>query len=1067
MTHRKSFQRRLRAVTVSGAAGLFLVLAVCAQDTLDTGSGLTPEQERELEYADRLLEARMPNYSTLVLEKLNLPPEIMNIRKVQGFGALGQFDKAEALVAANPGDTQGAWALKLALADAYYAHGKYDKAQALYESFFKKFPNGPEGALKPFYMASAYKYAQMMLLTGNRMAAADAYRMAIKTKPERHVTRQLQSELSEVLIQLAEQAKGPEREALLKETKAIVDEILWKQDVWFGRAVVMMAHMRMMQGNIDGALSLVEDYSAELTKIDEDLQAGSTPDEDLTKLSPMAQCRYLIGKIMQEEAERIIKEGGDRQKALELLTGKGGKTSGAVQHFLNVFIRYPNTAWAPDAGNRFRKVEALLKEVFGKEIKTKITPDQWAAVEAAQFREARTLFNQQRFAEAVELYEQVLGLFPDRETAVQALGELAACYIETGDIVLADTVVRHTSERFNKHPTLMALAGDQVVRVAFKYGEMNNPEKLRETYGVFFEYFKNHPRTVLELYRYADEAFRNNDLDLALEYYQRIVADHEDKPAYMDALNRITTIYEKQGKVQEQLKALNVLIKKLEERGEKTHLQISAMYRFAAALKGLGPKFADPAVKKFNELEALLKDEATRAAYQKNPDEAKANLQVLQGAMLFGAISDATRKEVPQPVLDAFEKKVGKKVPPEVILKSYYKVNAIKKLEDLVKQFPDSAFAPSALSQVGTLYTVIGKADEARKTLQQLQKDYPDSKEAKNAVFMIGLNLLEMGMRTEAVAYFKQMFSGEGEYTPSQLLTASRTLFDAGEFAIAVEGYDRVIQSEKDQTLLEPARVGKGLALVRLERFDEAVTLLEKVLEDYPKSGYTVDICRAASAAYAAVASVTAEEPKRFELFNKAVTVMNRAQKFAKNDGIKTELSVGVARTFERKAAAEKQFGTPEKAASYRDEAVAAYQSVIMFRNPNDEAVAPHLQDAYVACLPLMLEMGRWDDVVQDAQNYINAFPNGKHILAVTQARNRARVSGGAAQTGETTVPTTGVTTGVTNSVTTGETTANTTVEPTGATNGVTTVEPTSVTNGATTVETTGETPAAEDKPLP
>ncbi len=1004
MTHRKSFQSRLRAVAVCGAASLFLGLAVCAQNSLDAGSGLTPEQERELDYADRLLEARMPNYSTLVLDKLNLPPEIMNIRKVQGFCALGKFAEAEAIVAAHPGDTQGALTLKLALADGYYAHGKYDKAQALYDSFFKKFPNGPEGALKPFYMASAYKYAQMMLLTGNRKVAADAYRMAIKAKPERHIARQLQSELCEVLIQLAEDASGAERDALLKETKKIVDEILWVQDVWFGRGVVMLAHMEMMQGNVDKALSLVEDYTSILREIDANLLATSTPEEDLTKLSPMAQCRYLIGKIMQEEAERIIKEGGDRQKALELLIGKGGKTSGAVQHFLNVFIRYPNTAWAPDAGNRFRKVEEMLKTVFDKEIKTKITPEQWAAVEAAQFREARTLFNQQRFPEAVVLYEQVLGLFPDRETAVQALGELAACYIETGDIVLADTVVRHTAERFNKHATLMAQAGDQVVRIAFKYGEQDKPEKLREIYGVFFEYFKNHPRTVLELYRFADEAFRNNELDLALEYYQRIAADHEGKPAYMDALNRITSIYEKQGKVQEQIKALDVLVKKLVESGEKTHLQISAMYRFAVALKGLGPKFADRSVQKFNELEALLKDEAARSAYQKNPDEAKANLQVLQGAMLFGAISDATRKDVPEAVQAAFEKKAGgKKVPPEWILKNYYKVNAIKKLGELVTLFPDSPFAPSALSQVGTLYTVIGKADEARKALQQLQKDYPESNEAKNAVFMIGLNLLEMGMRTEAVAYFKQMFSGGGEYTQSQLLTASRTLFDAGEYAIAIEGYDRIIQSENEQTLLEAARVGKGLALVRLERFADAVTLLEKVLEDYPKSGYTVDICRAASAAYAAVASVTADEPQRFDLFNKAVTVMVRARRLVKDEGTRTELDVGVARIFERKSAAERQFGTAEKADAYRDEAVAAYQAVIMFRAPGDAAVDPHLQDAYASCLPLMLDMKRWDDVVQDAQDYVNAFPKGKHILAVRQALNRARVSGGAAQTAETT----------------------------------------------------------------
>lgn len=980
------------------------------QGSLDGGSGLTPEQDRELEYVDKLLENGLADYSRIVLEKMSLSPEIMNIRKIQSFTALRKFPEAEALVASQPGSSQSALTMTLALADGYYAWGEYDKAQALYEGFFKKFPDGPDPALTSFYMSSAYKYAQMMLLTGNRKAAADAYRMALKAKPEVNVKRQLQSELTEVLIQLAEESKGPEQKALLDETKKIVDDLLWVQDVWFGRAIVMLAHMRMMNGDIDGALSLVEDYGTELRNIDKALKEQSdATGEDLTKLSPMAQCRYMIGKIMQTEAQKIVNEGGDRQRALELLIGKGGKSSGALQHFVNVFARYPNTAWAADAGNRFRQVKEMLKQVWDKEVSVNITPEQWAAVETAQFREARTLFNQQRFAEATALYEQVLALFPEGETAVQALGELTACYIETGDYMLADAVVRHIAERFNKNEKLMAQAGDQVVRIAFSYGEHNEPEKLRETYGVFFEYFKNHPRTVLELYRFADEAFRRNDLDLALTYYERIVKDHEGKPAYMDALNRMTMIYDKQGKVEEQLKALKLLIKKLDESGQKSHLTISAMYRFAVALKGYGPKYTDAAVAKFKEIEDLLKDPAKRAAYETNPDESKANLQVLQGAMLFGAVSDAMRTKVPPAVQAAFDKKAGRAVPPETILKGYYKANAIKRLTELVDMFPDSPFAPLALSQVGTLYTVIGKPDEARQALQRLQKDYPNSKEAANAVFMIGRNLLEMGMRREAIAYFKQMFSGTGEYNSSQILTAGRELFDAGEFEIALEAFDRIISTEKEKNILEPARVGKGQALTKLGRFADAVAVLEKVLVDYPNSGYTVDICRSASLAYAAVASDTADEIARLDMFNKAVTVMKRAQKFAKDDGVKAELDLGVARTFERKSEAETKFGTKEKAAAYRDEAVAAYQSIMMFKKPGDPAVDPFLEDAFANCLPLMLEMERWDDVVQDAQKYLNAFPNGKHVLSVRQALTRGRVGGGSEasveNTGETPAP--------------------------------------------------------------
>ncbi len=1003
MTYRKKAWWRSCACGVLTSACLSWVPAAVGQNVLDGGSGLTREQEQELDYADRLLAAGLPDYSRRVLEKLNLPPEIMDIRKVQAFAAQGKFKEAEELLAARPGDTQGAWTLKLTLADGYYAWGQYEKAQALYDSFFKRFPGGPQEALKPFYLSSAYKYAQMMILLSNQQAAAEAYRMALKAKPERHIARQLMSELAEVLIRMAEAAKGDEQKAVLAETQKIVDEILWVQDVWFGRAIVMLAHMRMITGNVDGAMSLIDDYGDELRGIDRALREQSEElGEDLTKLSPMAQCRYMIGVIMHDEALRILaQDAGDKNKALELLIGKPGaaRSSGALQHFLNVFVRYPNTTWAPDAGSRFRQVEDLLKRVWDREVRARITPEQWADVEMAQFREARALFNQQRFEEAATTYEQVLALFPERETSVQALGELAASYIELDAFTLADTVIRHAAERFNKHPTLMNAAGDQVIRIAFKYAEQNEPDKQRETFDVFFEYFKNHPRTVIELFRFAEDAYRLGDLDRALGYYTRIVEEHEGKPVYLDALNRITMVYEKQGKVQDQIRALNDLIKKLEAAGRKDHLVLSTMYRFATALRGMGPRTLDVAVTKFREIENLLKDPATRAAYHTSPDEAKANLQILQGAMLFGAVSDAMRTEVPANILDAFEKRAGRKIPPETILNGFYKAGAVKRLIELVDMFPDSSFAPAALSQAGTLNTVIGKADDARLVLQRLQRDYPDSPEAANAVFMIGRNLLEMGMRREAVAYFKQMFAGGGEYSTGQILTAGRELFSAGEYEIAIEAFDRIIQGEKERSILEPARVGKAQALVRLGRYPIALPVLEKLLEDYPSSGYTIEICRNASTVYAAVASETADEPERFGLFNKAVNAMNRARRFAQDDGVRTELDVGVARIFERKAAAEAKFGTAAKAAEYRNDAVAAYQTVIMFRDANNKTVVPHLQNAYAYCLPLMLEMERWDDVVDDAQKYLSTFPNGEHVLTVRQALTRARVGGGAART--------------------------------------------------------------------
>jgi len=972
-------------------------------------SGLTPNQEKELAYADKLMAAGLADYSKVVFDSLDLPPEIGEIRKVKNDCALGDFEKAKAIIAKKGSDdSEGTWALRITLADGYYMWGKYKEAEEIYTSFFKKFPNGPKDeAFKGFYVSSAYKYAQMMLMMGNQAAAGEAYKSALKAKPARHIERQMMGELVEILIQQADKTEGKAaRDAIIKDAQVYIDKILWVQDLWFGRAIVALAHIKKMQGDVDGAMELIEDYTDQLKDIDKNLkQSMAETGEDLTKLSPMAQCRYMIGVIMQEEAEKLLEKGGDRQRAQYLLMGKkiGTKrngrpkySSGALQHFLNVFIRYPNTSWAPDAGKRFRQIKDLLLREWDKEVNARVSKEQWNAVETAQFKEARSLFNQQRFKDAIEMYEQVLGLFPDSETSVAAIAELASCYIEEKDFLLAEVVVHHLAEGFCQSKEHMNAAGDKVVGVAFKYSELGDNKRMRETYDVFFEYFKKHPRTAGEIYRFANEDYRNDNFDEARAYYEQIVEYHEDNPVYIDALNKIVMIYHKQNDSINEVKTLKLLIKKLKAKDKPGHLLISAMFRFAGALESMDPKYIPVAIKKYKELEKMLSDETARLAYQNTADEAKANSQILQAAMLKHAMADVMRKTVPADVQKYFDKKYKRKVPPSLILNTYYKKGAIKILLNLVEKFPKSPYAPLALSQAGTLQMVLKKPDEARKILQRLEKDYPASDEAKNVAFTIGKSLLEMGRRQEAIKYFKEMFSGSGKYSSLQILSAGKYLFDADEYKVAIEAFDKIIKSEKDRAYLEPARVRKGQALCKLKEYEKAAELLRALLEDYPSSGYTLDICRNASQAFAAVASTTAENTKRFELFNEAVLAMKRARKFSTDPGKQAELDVGMARIFERKAEAEDQFGDKEKAAQYRNDAIAAYQAVIMFRDFKDAAVSPHLQDAYLYCQPLMLKIERYDDVMQDSETYIKDFPNGKHIREIRRFMNKARIGGGA-----------------------------------------------------------------------
>jgi tetratricopeptide (TPR) repeat protein len=988
------------------AVSLIFVSSAIGQEM---GGGLTPHQERELVYADRLMAKGLAAYSQKIIDGLNLPPEIQDIRKVKSCCALGDFKTAEALVAKKKSDdSEGAWTLRISLADGYYMWGKYDEAEKIYTGFFEKYPNGPKDpSLKGFYVASAYKYAKMMIMTGDNTKAIKAYESALNAKPEKNAKRQIMGEILEILITEADKSKGAEQAAYIKKASKYIEDILWEQDLWFGRAIVAMAHIKKMKGDIDGAMGLIDEYTKQLKDIDNNLKlSAKETGEDLTRLSPMAQCRYMVGVIMQEEANRILESGGDRKRALSLLIGKvvgkkrngrDKRSSGALQHFLNVFIRYPNTSWAPDAGKRFRAIKEQLESEWGMPVSAKITKEQLKAVEVAQFKEARVLFNQQRYKDAIAAYEQVLALFPESETSVSAISELAVCYIEEKDFLLADVVARHLAERFCERKEYMVQAGDKVVGIAFKYSELGDKARMKETYDVFFKYFKNHPRTAGEIRRFADTAFRENKLDEAMAYYKQIAENNQDDPVYNVALSQIAAIYAKQNKPVDEIRTLKLLIANLKKSDNPGQMMVSAMFRYARAYEGLGPKYLPVAIKKYTALEKLLSDETARLAYQNSPEEAKANIQILQAAMLKHAMADSMRKTVPAKVQAYFDKKYKRKVPPELILNTYYKKGAVKILLDLAKKFPDSVYAPIALSQVGSLYTVMKKPDDARKVLQRLQKEYPESPEAKNVVFTIGTNLLALGMRREAVAYFKEMFKGSGKYSSAQFLTAGKILFDAGEYKVAIEAFDKVIKSEKQRAYLEPARVRKGQALCRLKKYDDAAELLRQVLKDYPSSGYTLDICRSASEAFSAVASKMSDPIPRRETFNEAVDAMVRARKFAKDAGTKAELDIGLARIYEFKAASEKEFGDEEKAQEYRDKAVASYQAVIMFQDPNNSAASPYIQDAYLYCLPLMMEMEKWDDVAQDADAYIKTFPHGKHIRQIRQFKNKARVSGGTA----------------------------------------------------------------------
>ena len=966
------------ALCVCLSAGL---PAPVAAQNRELSAGPPPEVRAEIEYARALNRLGLPDFSKIVQDRLKaeVPDAEVWLKPIELESriAVGEFDQVKEIIAREPEpDSQEVWAMKLTLADGYYVWGRYREAQEIYESFFQRYPKGPSETLNEFYLNSAYKYAQMLLLMGRPKDALRAYEYVTKARLEKHVARQVRTEMAELMVKLAEQTSGAERRGYIERVEAICNDILWIQDLWFGKAIVILAHVKLIQGDVAGAGELVEEYMPQLREIHRILKEEEDETGDpLTRLSPMVECRYMLGVMMQEEAEKLLAAGGDRGKIIELLAGKerrgGGRTSGALQNFVTVFVGYPGAKWAADAGVRARRVEQILTERFNARIQTHITPEQMAEVERYQFQEARTLYNQQQFEPAAETYVKVLNLFTERPTSMSALGNLTRCYIEMDRPLYAATTFRYLGERFGRNAELLSDAGDQLLQIATVYEQRELPELRDAVYEVYFGECAAHARAPAMLFRLGERAFADGRVPEALTYYERVREAYTNSPVYPDALNRSAYAYGTLGDHVREIQALDGYIAALDRKPRPGHALVKAQFRRAAAYQQLDPKYLPAAINRYAELIKLLREGGERIGA--TAEDEKNNEEILKASLFYQAMCFSLLKE-PEDRVPAF------------------RARAVRGLQDLVAQFPGSEYAPAALSQLGTLWTILEKPDRAQSALRRLQKEYPESPEARNALFMLGMNLLELGLRDRAVRVFKEMFEGTGEYSHTQILTAGRELLKAGETEIAVQAFDRVLAATKERALREPALNGKGKALVAQEKYEEAVQVLETLLNEYPNSGYTVETCFSLTRAYAELGMRETDAERRFDRFNKAVSAMKRVRRFEESAGGRARSDVEIGRVLTRKAEAEREFGTPAKARAYLDEAIAAYQVLILLGDPSDREVRPHLEEAFADCIPLLLDTERWEDVIENADQYLELFPLGPFVDDVRKWRSRARM---------------------------------------------------------------------------
>jgi TolA-binding protein len=918
-------------------AGLLLAGAARGQAQADADKKI----DSEIKFASGLIALGLPDYADRVLNRLVSDQPAAKARaaavRIQVKTARGQFAEAEKLIAGMPANNTETLGMKLALGDAYYVWGKLAKAKEVYDSFFTLFTNGPPPELARLYAESAYKYAQMLMNKGDEKGALQAYRYVLLGKPESDIERVIQTEMAELCLKLGAETAGAERQAYFKEAKKLADAVQWKGvDQFFGRTVVMLAHIQLVDGRTNEARKIIKDFLPMLKEIDDYLRQEKMS----LKNSPMAECRYLLGTLAEAEGRRLIQ---DKAKEAEALA----QFEEALSHLYTVFLKYTSSNWAPDAGKRADALVSFL-ETKGRKVK-RPTMDMGPIIEA-QLKEAGILFQEGNYREAAEKYIEILTSFPASPSTMPCLAALGRCYVKQNDELYAKVVCRYLAERFSRNRELMTDGGNALLGIAAAYEEENKFEKAAEVFQLFFTCFPAHDKAPLVLFRLADARMRKEQYGEALDCYQRLTADYPKARLYPDALSRLAFCQSALGDHTNAIKSLTAYLAELQAGPEK----IAATQRLADAYRQ-----ADQTVNAINEYARLVKYLAEESAkYSPTTDDAARNRKALERAMFWKPYSYSRLKKP--------EDKVA-----------LYQSKAIEDYREFLKEFPKSELAPSALSGLGTLLFLQNQPAEAGRIYERLTKEFPDSEQAQNVLFAQGQSLLDIGQTEKAIQVFEKMFGNTKAYTPVQFIQVGRVMLDAGQFETARRAYTQA-RTGPERALWEISSVGLAKALMGQHKFAEAIAPIEELLAKYTNTGFMVEGNLLLSRAYAEKGKNEVDQARREPCFVKALQAMIAVRQFAVDSEMLTRADVELA-------AIQLLMGK-------KDEALASYQRIFLLGNANDVKVRPHMEKAFENSVPLLIEKEKWNDVIDNCEAYLKAFPQGGLVSQAREWRDFAKV---------------------------------------------------------------------------
>lgn len=765
------------------AAALLAVLPPPATAAPQSAEARREAVKLEVRYVNLLNEAGLAEYADLVLkdvqEKYPEAKAVLKTAALEQTLRLGRFDEAKKAIAAEKDqDAPETWAMRLLMADYLFTRGRYPEAEAIYGGLFKKYGATPPEAIAEFYAQSCYKFSQMLIFLGREKDAIETYRKLLAIKGlDQGTVRQATFELAQLLVKRAGSEAKEAKAATLAEAKGLVNKLFWKLDIWFGRSVALLAHMRVMEGSPDTAQKLVEEYMDQFDQIDAQLeQQGAEQGVDLSPLSPVAECRYLIGSILADEADKALAEMGKnppkapaaREKAEEKIAGM---YYDAYVNLVNVYVNYPSYAWAMDAMDRSEKIAAALDKL-GYEVEAQITDEQREQIASKQFSTAASLYKQKQYEKSIETYESILRKYPETTESIHAVATLAKACAEfaatqDGDPdgvwfwqARAAAAAGNLADRWShKRRDEMTAAGDALRELAQYFLERGLPELSEKTLDDFLRLYPRHTMAARTLV--AEAAKRADadppDWDGAIVRYKTLVENYGTTEESYRAHRRLADAYAKSGRRDLELDTRSNYLARVTADKRPGEEVLNADYAYARALRdkvveelraatvawdearrGVAPSAPAASLLDSGDSAPEAAPAATEAAEPGDPVKAaEERLVAANGAIgpvanRYAAIIKRLSDPEQRRKLDVNAEQT--KLNSQILLvalydRAYllsslnqpvsslgkYKKAAISTYEAIVKNFPKADNIPTVLLQLGTLYTTLpAETDEER-----------------------------------------------------------------------------------------------------------------------------------------------------------------------------------------------------------------------------------------------------------------------------------------------------------------------------------------------------------------